>query len=194
MPAWQGFRSVRVSRKSRESASVTSLALEPTDGLPLTAALPGQFVVLRLGLARGAPALMRSYSLSGQPSDRRYRISVKREPHGVASAYIDEDVRIGDLLEISAPRGGFTLRPGDGPVVLLSAGVGATPVLAMLHALAAESSRRCQRRRNFRPAWRSKSRPVAGRMRRHEKGPHGAPFHAGGENFFPAYVGVISPV
>jgi ferredoxin-NADP reductase/MOSC domain-containing protein YiiM len=142
MPAWQGFRSVRVSRKSRESDSVTSLALEPTDGLPLTAALPGQFVVLRLGPARGAPALMRSYSLSGQPSDRRYRISVKREPHGVASAYIDEDVRIGDVLEISAPRGGFTLRPGDGPVVLLSAGVGATPVLAMLHALAAESSRR----------------------------------------------------
>ena len=85
---------------------------------------------------------MRSYSLSGEPSARCYRISVKREPHGVASAYIDEKAQIGDVLEISAPRGNFTLPPGDAPVVLLSAGVGATPVLAMLHALAAEASQR----------------------------------------------------
>jgi ferredoxin-NADP reductase/MOSC domain-containing protein YiiM len=141
-PAWPGFRSMRVSRKSRESDSVTSLALEPADGLPMTAALPGQFVVLRFGSAPGAPAQMRSYSLSGEPSARRYRISVKREPHGVASAYIDEKVQIGDVLEISAPRGDFTLRPGDAPVVLLSSGVGATPVVAMLHALAAGASRR----------------------------------------------------
>ena len=141
-PAWPGFRRVRVSHKSRESASVTSLALEPIDGLPLTAALPGQFVVLRLGLAPDAPAQMRSYSLSGEPSARCYRISVKREPHGVASAYIDEKAQIGDVLEMSAPRGNFTLRPGEAPVVLLSAGVGATPVMAMLHALAAEASRR----------------------------------------------------
>jgi ferredoxin-NADP reductase/MOSC domain-containing protein YiiM len=141
-PAWPGFRSVRVSHKRRESDSVTSLVLEPVDGLPLTAALPGQFVVVRLGLTPDAPAQMRSYSLSGEPSARCYRISVKREPHGVASAYVDEKVQIGDVLEISAPRGDFTLSPGDGPVVLLSSGVGATPVLAMLHALAAEGSRR----------------------------------------------------
>jgi ferredoxin-NADP reductase/MOSC domain-containing protein YiiM len=141
-PAWTGFRKVRVSRKSRESASVTSLVLESVDGLPLTAALPGQFVVLRLGLAPDAPAQMRSYSLSGEPSARCYRISVKREPQGVASAWIDEKVQIGDVLEMSAPRGNFTLRPGDAPVVLLSTGVGATPVIAMLHALAAEASRR----------------------------------------------------
>jgi len=141
-PSWSGFRKVRVSDRRRESASVTSLMLEPTDELPLTVALPGQFVVLRLGLSRGAPTEMRSYSLSGEPNARRYRISVKRETHGVASAYINEKVQIGDVLEISAPRGEFTLQPGDGPVVLLSAGVGATPVLAMLHALAAEASRR----------------------------------------------------
>jgi len=140
--AWTGFRKVRVSGKTRESASVTSLMLEPVDGLPLTAALPGQFVVLLLGLAPGAPAQMRSYSLSGEPSDRRYRISVKREPHGAASTYINENMQIGEVLEISAPRGNFTLQRGDGPVVLLSAGVGATPVLAMLHALATEGSRR----------------------------------------------------
>ena len=140
--AWTGFRKVRVSGKTRESASVTSLMLEPVDGLPLTAALPGQFVVLLLGLAPGAPAQIRSYSLSGEPSDRRYRISVKREPHGAASTYINENMQIGEVLEISAPRGNFTLQRGDGPVVLLSAGVGATPVLAMLHALATEGSRR----------------------------------------------------
>ena len=141
-PAWPGFRALRVSHKIRESSSVTSLVLEPVDGLPLTAALPGQFVVLRLSLARGTPAQMRSYSLSGEPSARSYRISVKREPDGVASAYMDEKVQIGDVLEVSAPRGNFTLRPGDAPVVLLSAGVGATPVIAMLHALAAEASPR----------------------------------------------------
>ena len=141
-PAWAGFRPMRVSRKIRESDGVISLALEPVDEQPLTAALPGQFVVLRLRPAPVAPALMRSYSLSGEPSDRNYRVSVKREPHGVAGTYIDEAVQIGDVLDVSAPRGNFTLRLDDSPVVLLSAGVGATPVLSMLHALAAEASPR----------------------------------------------------
>jgi ferredoxin-NADP reductase/MOSC domain-containing protein YiiM len=141
-PAWAGFRPLRVSHKIRESSSVISLVLEPMDELPLTAALPGQFVLLRLRLAPGTPALMRSYSLSGEPSDHCYRISVKREPHGVAGAYIDEKVQVGDVLDVSAPRGNFTFRLDDGPVVLLSAGVGATPVIAMLHALAAKASPR----------------------------------------------------
>jgi MOSC domain-containing protein YiiM/ferredoxin-NADP reductase len=141
-PAWPGFRPLRVSRKIRESSSVTSLELEPADELPLAAALPGQFVVLRLSLAPGTPALMRSYSLSGKPSDRSYRISVKREPHGVAGAYIDEKLQIGGVLDVSAPRGNFTLGPGNDSVVFLSAGVGATPVIAMLHALAAQTSPR----------------------------------------------------
>jgi ferredoxin-NADP reductase/MOSC domain-containing protein YiiM len=141
-PAWTGFRPLRVSRKDRESASVTSLVLDPTDGQPLAAALPGQFIVLRLRPAPDAPALLRSYSLSGEPRDDHYRVSIKRETHGAAGAYVETQVRIGDVLDASAPRGSFTLRPGDGPVVLLSAGVGATPVLAMLHALAAEASSR----------------------------------------------------
>ena len=141
-PAWTGFRPLRVSRKDRESASVTSLVLEPPDGQPLAAALPGQFIVLRLTPTPDAPALLRSYSLSGEPRDDRYRLSIKRETHGAAGAYVETQVRIGDALEASAPRGSFTLRRGDGPVVLLSAGVGATPVLAMLHALAAEASSR----------------------------------------------------
>jgi ferredoxin-NADP reductase/MOSC domain-containing protein YiiM len=141
-PAWAGFRPLRVSRKDRESDSLTSLTLEPTDGRPLASALPGQFVVLRLRPAPDAPALPRSYSLSGEPSDARYRVSVKRETHGAAGAYIKTQVRLGDVLDVSAPRGSFTLRSGEGPVVLLSAGVGATPVLAMLHALAAGESPR----------------------------------------------------
>ena len=141
-PAWTGFRPLLVTGKSRESSNVTSLILEPADGHPLQAALPGQFIVLRLKPAPDAPALLRSYSLSGEPSEDRYRISVKRETHGAAGAYIDAEVRVGDVLDASAPRGNFTLEPGDGPVILLSAGIGATPVLAMLHALAAARSPR----------------------------------------------------
>src|ERR1700736_1815045 len=141
-PAWRGFRPLRVSRKVRESSDVISLVLEPTDKQPLTAALPGQFVVLRLRPASDAPALMRSYSLSGEPSAERYRVSVKREAHGAVGAYIDEKLQVGDVVDASAARGAFTLRPGDAPVVLLSAGIGATPVLAMLLALAAEASPR----------------------------------------------------
>jgi ferredoxin-NADP reductase len=141
-PAWTGFRPLLVARKSRESGNVTSLILEPADGQPLQAALPGQFILLRLKPAPDAPALLRSYSLSGESSEDRYRISVKRETLGAAGAYIDAEVRVGDVLDASAPRGNFTLGSGDGPVILLSAGIGATPVLAMLHALAAARSPR----------------------------------------------------
>jgi ferredoxin-NADP reductase/MOSC domain-containing protein YiiM len=140
-PAWRGFRPFRVSRKVRESGNVISLALEPTDGQPIAAALAGQFVVLRLGPA-SVPALMRSYSLSGAPGARYYRVSIKREAHGAASAYVDDELKVGDIVQASAARGSFTLRPGDTPVVLLSAGIGVTPMLAMLHALAAEASTR----------------------------------------------------
>src|SRR4051794_6356256 len=140
-PAGPGFRPLRISRKLRESGTVTSLLLEPPEGEPVAAPLPGQFVVLRLD-PPSAPELMRSYSLSGAPGDTYYRVSVKREAHGVASAYIDEGLQVGDVVQASAARGDFTLRPGDTPVVLLSAGIGVTPVLAMLHALAAEASTR----------------------------------------------------
>ena len=141
-PAWRGFRPVRVSRKARESSNVTSLVLEPADARPMAAALPGQFIVLRLRPAPDAPLLTRSYSLSGEPSAERYRVSIKREAHGAASVYVDDGLRVGDVVEASAARGSFTLQPGDRPVALVSAGIGVTPVLAMLHALAAEASTR----------------------------------------------------
>jgi MOSC domain-containing protein YiiM/ferredoxin-NADP reductase len=140
-PAWQGFRPLRVSRKMRESSNVISLVLEPADGHPITAALPGQFVVLRLGPA-SMPALTRSYSLSGEAGAMYYRVSIKREAHGAAGAYVDDELKVGDIVQASAARGSFILRPGDTPVVLLSAGIGVTPVLAMLHSLAADTSTR----------------------------------------------------
>ena len=140
-PAWRGFRPFRVSRKTRESDNVTSLVLEPADGQPVVAALPGQFVVLRLEPA-SSPVLMRNYSLSAAPNAVSYRVSVKREANGAASGYIADGLQPGDVVHASAPRGSFLLRQGARPVVLCSAGIGVTPVLAMLHVLAAEASRR----------------------------------------------------
>ena len=119
-----------------------SLTLQPTDGRRLTTPLAGQFVVLRLRPRPDGPLLFRSYSLSGPLSDEQYRVSVKVEPNGTAGSYLNSNVRTGDVLDVSEPRGSFTLQPGDGPVVLLSAGIGATPVLAMLHALAASATPR----------------------------------------------------
>jgi ferredoxin-NADP reductase/MOSC domain-containing protein YiiM len=140
-PAWRGFRPLRVSRKTRESGNVISLVLESVDGQPLAPALPGQFIVLRLG-PTSAPALIRSYSLSGEPGAPCYRVSIKREAHGAAGAFIDDELQVGDIVQTGAARGSFTLRSGDTPVILLSAGIGVTPVLAMLHALAADASTR----------------------------------------------------
>jgi ferredoxin-NADP reductase/MOSC domain-containing protein YiiM len=140
-PAWRGFRPFRVSRKVRESGNVTSLLLDPVDGQSIAGALPGQFVVLRFA-AGSAPALMRSYSLSGEAGTTYYRVSIKRENRGAASTYLNDELQVGDVIDVSAARGSFTLRPGNTPVVLLSAGIGVTPVLAMLHALKAEASRR----------------------------------------------------
>jgi MOSC domain-containing protein YiiM/ferredoxin-NADP reductase len=141
-PAAPGFRPLAVTATARECADVLSLTMESAEGEPLAAALPGQYVVLRLRPAAGGPPLYRSYSLSGPVSTERYRISVKLEPHGAAGTYLHGHVREGGVLDVSSPRGSFILQSGQGPVVLLSAGIGATPVLAMLHALAAARSTR----------------------------------------------------
>ncbi|WP_298874244.1 MOSC and FAD-binding oxidoreductase domain-containing protein [uncultured Bradyrhizobium sp.] len=140
-PAWHGFRPFRVAHKIVETNDVTSLVLEPADGHAGAAALPGQFVTIRLGPSN-TPPMTRSYSLSSQVDAASYRLSIKREPHGIASAYVADELRSGDIVQLGAPRGSFTLRKDKRPVVLLSAGIGATPVLAMLHALAAEGSSR----------------------------------------------------
>jgi ferredoxin-NADP reductase/MOSC domain-containing protein YiiM len=137
-----GFRPLKVARMDRESSEVVSLVLEPADGRPLTIPQPGQFVVLRIRPEADGPAVLRSYSLSDLPDSGHYRISVKQEPNGIASTYVTTRLRTGDVLDVSAPRGAFVPGRGDLPVVLLSAGVGVTPVMAMLHALAAEASPR----------------------------------------------------
>jgi ferredoxin-NADP reductase/MOSC domain-containing protein YiiM len=137
-----GFQQLAVVAIDEESADVLSVSMEHPDGEPLPPALPGQYVVLRLRRTAAGPPLFRSYSLSGPLSTERYRISVKIEPNGAAASWLREHVRPGDVLDVSSPRGSFILESGEGPVVLLSAGIGATPVLAMLHALAAARSAR----------------------------------------------------
>jgi ferredoxin-NADP reductase/MOSC domain-containing protein YiiM/ferredoxin len=143
-PAWPGFRPLRVAEVRPESASVTSFRLVPTDDTaPAPSALAGQYLTVRVRPDTTGPALVRSYSMSDLPGERGWRISVKRE--GPGSRYMHEHVKVGDLIDVAAPRGSFVVRDGDRPVVLISAGVGATPVLAMLHALAREHS--------VRPTW-----------------------------------------
>ena len=141
-PAWPGFRPMRVANIHKESESVTSFVLEPSDGKPFPVCQAGQYVVLRLHLDPDKPPLLRSYSLSDLPAADHFRISVKSELNGIGSSFLCTRTKEGDVLDVSAPRGTFTIRPSQNPVVLLSAGVGATPVMSMLHALAAESSQR----------------------------------------------------
>jgi ferredoxin-NADP reductase/MOSC domain-containing protein YiiM len=141
-PVAPGFRPLVVAAIDQESEDVISLLMRHPDDEPLRTALPGQYVVLRLGRIGGGPPLFRSYSLSGPLSTERYRISVKIEPNGAAGTYLREHIRVGDVLDVSLPRGSFILQSGERPVVLLSAGIGATPVLAMLYALAAAHATR----------------------------------------------------
>jgi ferredoxin-NADP reductase len=142
-PAWPGLREFRVTSAQRESASVRSFVLEPVNGKALPGFLPGQFLALKLEPPAAPTPLLRSYSLAAPADGRVYRIAVKRETGGLASAFLHDRVAVGDLLQVGAPRGTFTLDTDDsGPVVLLSAGVGVTPVLAMLGALARAGSER----------------------------------------------------
>jgi ferredoxin-NADP reductase/MOSC domain-containing protein YiiM len=142
-PAWPGLRRFRVAADRRESKSVRSLVLEPLGGDALPGFLPGQFLALKLEPPDAPAALLRSYSLATPADERGYRIGVKREDGGMGSAFLHDRVEEGHVLEVGAPRGDFTLEvDGTGPVVLLSAGVGVTPVLAMLGALARAGSER----------------------------------------------------
>jgi ferredoxin-NADP reductase/MOSC domain-containing protein YiiM/ferredoxin len=140
-PAWPAFRKLRVTKVVRESETVCSIYLTAADGTTLPAARAGQYLTLRVSGA-GQPAPVRSYSLSSAADDGTYRISVKQEPHGVASGYLDRELGTGAILDVAAPRGDFTLGDGAGPVLLISAGIGVTPVLSMLHQLAAAGSQR----------------------------------------------------
>ena len=129
---WRGARAFRVARKVPESHEITSFYLEPQDGLALTDFVPGQYIGLRLVV--NGQEIRRNYSLSAAANGVDYRISVKREPGGVASGFLHDQVQEGDLLDIFPPAGDFVLAEGDKPLVLISGGVGITPTLAMLDA------------------------------------------------------------
>ena len=133
-PAWAGFRPFRLRERHAESRSVAALELEPADGQRLPSFAAGQFIVLRLAVP-GSDEPLPFAAIRWRPlrQPHRYRIGAKREAHGVAGEILHGRVGVGDLVEVAAPRGAFTRRPGTGgSVALLSAGVGVTPVLAML--------------------------------------------------------------
>ncbi|HEY4144383.1 MOSC and FAD-binding oxidoreductase domain-containing protein [Pinirhizobacter sp.] len=140
-PAWAGFRRMRVRSVLPESRQVRSFVFESADGSSLPPPLPGQFVVVRLKREGGLPPLLRNYSISAYLDNKAYRISVKRDA-GEGSQYLHDHVDAGSFVELSAPRWEFTLDDDALPVVFLSAGIGITPLLAMLRSIAATSTRR----------------------------------------------------
>jgi nitric oxide dioxygenase len=129
---WRGGRAFRVARKVRESEEITSFHLQPVDGGAILDFIPGQYIGLRLELE--GEEVRRNYSLSAGPDGREYRISVKREPGGRVSNHLHDRVGEGDELELFIPSGEFTLSPSRKPLVLISAGVGITPLMTMLEA------------------------------------------------------------
>ena len=141
-PGWPGFRRLRVADLVAESSTVTSVYLSAEDGGALPPPRAGQYLTVRAADA-GDPPPVRSYSLSSSAGGADvYRISVKREPQGIVSGYLNSQLRPGSILEVAAPRGDFVLTEDDSPVLLISAGIGVTPVLAMLHQLASDKSAR----------------------------------------------------
>ncbi|WP_460105120.1 MOSC domain-containing protein [Streptomyces sp. YKOK-J1] len=138
---WPGFRSLRVTRIVPETPTISSVHLDSADGTPLPGPRAGQYLSVRIPVGDDGP-VVRSYSLSSAPTARTYRISVKHEPHGKLSGYIHAVLRPGDLVDVASPRGSFVLEEGTRPIVLASAGIGATPLLAMLHHLADTRDRR----------------------------------------------------
>lgn len=127
-------RPLKVIDKVRETETITSFVLSATDGAPLQLFQAGQHLPIRLDLPHHATRVERSYSLSGDPAAPTYRISVKREEDGIASCFLHDEVEVGDVVEAGSPSGDFVVPKGQRPVALVSAGVGITPMLAMLHA------------------------------------------------------------
>jgi len=133
--SWAGFKALRVIASKQESEGVRSFEFAAADGSSLPSWIAGQHIALKLHPGSLSPAVLRMYSLCGAPDTGTFRIAVKNEG-GIGSRYVTEQLQVGDLVEASAPRGTFTLEPGATPVVLLSAGIGITPILAMLYSIA----------------------------------------------------------
>lgn len=132
---WRGERRFRVARREREGQTITSFYLEPVDGGPLLRFTPGQYVTLLLDV--DGTTIRRNYSLSGPPGEPWYRISVKREPGGLASNWLHDRAPVGAELRLLAPAGSFTLAPDERrPLLLVTGGVGITPAMSMLESAA----------------------------------------------------------
>jgi MOSC domain-containing protein YiiM/ferredoxin-NADP reductase len=140
--AWTGFRPFIVQHTHIECEGVRSFELRPADGTTAPAFLPGQHIAVRMHPAQGGAPLIRMYSLCGPQNAASLRIAVKREADGPGGIYMHEQVKDGDILEISAPRGTFILSEDKGPLALLSAGVGITPLLSILYEVANRHSDR----------------------------------------------------
>jgi|SRR5450830_8061 len=129
---WRGVRKFMVVRRVDESDEITSFYFAPEDGKPILAFEPGQYIGLRVDV--DGEEMRRQYSLSATPRQQMYRISVKREPNGKVSNYLHQHMQVGKTIDLMPPSGEFTLTDGDKPLVLISGGVGITPLLAMLEA------------------------------------------------------------
>lgn len=135
---WKGFRDFIVDKKVKESDVITSFYLKPKDGQAISSYQAGQYLTLKATIKGEKYTHMRHYSLSDSPGKNYYRISVKREdahdkaPDGVVSNYLHQQIHAGDVLQFSAPAGDFTLIPSNKPIVLMSGGIGITPLLSML--------------------------------------------------------------
>ena len=143
---WDNWREFEVIKKEKESEEITSFYLKPKDQQPIVAYKAGQYLSIRLFVPELDCKQPRQYTLSHYGLEDCYRISVKREDakEGLAAGYVStvlhRDVEVGDIIEVSAPNGIFHLQNSDKPNVFISAGVGITPMMAMLHQLAKEAS------------------------------------------------------
>ncbi|UZJ59670.1 NO-inducible flavohemoprotein [Pseudomonas sp. KU26590] len=129
---WRGEREFKVVAKTPESAEITSFYFAPADGQPILPFTAGQYIGIQLYV--DGEEIRRNYSLSALAGNNQYRISVKREPDGVASNYLHDQLQVGDSINLYPPSGEFTLTYSDKPLVLISGGVGITPTLTMLEA------------------------------------------------------------
>ena len=143
--AWRPFR---IARIVDESSVIRSFYLEPADGKGIVAHQAGQHLPIRVRPEAAAEPVLRTYTLSTAPSDGFYRLSVKRQ--GLVSNHLHDDLAVGDMIEARAPAGGFVIEPLEArPAVLLAAGVGITPMLAMLRSIVFEGLRKRRIRPTF---------------------------------------------
>ncbi|WP_067707947.1 NO-inducible flavohemoprotein [Erwinia sp. ErVv1] len=136
---WRAPRAFRIGAITQESDVIKSFILQPVDGQPVMDYQPGQYLGVWLRAKTFEHQAIRQYSLTRAPNGRDYRIAVRHQPGGVVSGWLHHQAQPGDEIQLAAPAGDFFLSvTPEVPVTLISAGVGQTPVLAMLDALAAQ--------------------------------------------------------